>query len=270
MPTEPIATSTAGHAFGYAGPAQGLSQGAAVGSMLRHGVQLPKATLIVMAGAAMVGCTVLAPLVGGNQPGAAPACSWPLRVAGHATAPQAGLIRCYLRALADHNLAARTRSSTPPTGLRKRSSPRRPTHGPAGRARPSPSVPKTRELPPCGLTTPTASCPSSGWRLSTPTQQAPGASTSARAHLALRGQRRPRRPPGDPRASPKAESLASWYGGQGGCGKQRSPCQPLSYQQAGQSKSPTKRLRQMVVQAGRTTGNGHCVPVAGQRRLRWR
>ena len=77
-----------------------------MGSMLRRAVQLPKATLIVMAGAAMVGCTVLAPLVGDNQPGAASACSWPLRVVGHATAAQSGLIRCYLRALAGHNLAA--------------------------------------------------------------------------------------------------------------------------------------------------------------------
>ena len=77
-----------------------------MGSMLRRAVQLPKATLIVMAGAAMVGCTVLAPLVGDDQPGAAPTCSWPLRVVGHATAAQSGLIRCYLRALAGHNLAA--------------------------------------------------------------------------------------------------------------------------------------------------------------------
>lgn len=76
-------------------------------SMLRKAVRLPKATVIVMAGAAMAGCTVLAPLVGGDGlPGAAPACSWPLRVAGHATAAQAGLIRCYLHAVARHNLAA--------------------------------------------------------------------------------------------------------------------------------------------------------------------
>jgi hypothetical protein len=49
---------------------------------------------------------VLAPLAGDDRPGAAPACSWPLRVAGPATAAQAGLIRCYLRAVAGHNLAA--------------------------------------------------------------------------------------------------------------------------------------------------------------------
>jgi hypothetical protein len=39
-------------------------------------------------------------------PGAAPACSWPLRVDGHATAAQAGLIRCYLQAVAHHDLGA--------------------------------------------------------------------------------------------------------------------------------------------------------------------
>jgi len=77
-----------------------------VGSVLRGAVRLPTATVIVMAGAAMAGCTVLAPLAGDGLPGAAPACSWPLRVAGHPTAAQAGLIRCYLRALAEHNLTA--------------------------------------------------------------------------------------------------------------------------------------------------------------------
>src|SRR5437879_8004856 len=59
-----------------------------------------------MAGAVTAGCTVLGPLLGGNDPGAVPACSWPLRVVGHATAAQAGLIRCYLRAVAGHNLTA--------------------------------------------------------------------------------------------------------------------------------------------------------------------
>jgi hypothetical protein len=73
----------------------------------RRAVRLPKAAVIVMAGTAMAGCTVLAPVLGGDGlPGAAPACSWPLRVAGHATAAQAGLVRCYLRAVAEHNLAA--------------------------------------------------------------------------------------------------------------------------------------------------------------------
>jgi hypothetical protein len=36
-------------------------------------------------------------------PTSVPSCSWSLRVSGHATSEQAGLIRCYLRALADHN-----------------------------------------------------------------------------------------------------------------------------------------------------------------------
>ena len=74
-----------------------------MGSMLRRAVWLTLATAIVMAGAAMAGCTVLG---GDGLPGAAPACSWPLRVVGPATAAQSGLIRCYLRAVAGHNLAA--------------------------------------------------------------------------------------------------------------------------------------------------------------------
>jgi hypothetical protein len=41
-----------------------------------------------------------------GPPGAAPACSWPLRVEGHATAAQTGLIRCYLQAVARHDLGA--------------------------------------------------------------------------------------------------------------------------------------------------------------------
>lgn len=76
-----------------------------MGSMLRRAVRLRIATASVMAGAVIAGCTVLAPLVS-DGPGAAPACSWPLRVAGPATAAQSGLIRCYLRAVAGHDLAA--------------------------------------------------------------------------------------------------------------------------------------------------------------------
>jgi len=34
-----------------------------------------------------------------------PSCWWPLHVRGHATSAQAGLIRCYLRALAHHDAA---------------------------------------------------------------------------------------------------------------------------------------------------------------------
>jgi hypothetical protein len=36
-------------------------------------------------------------------PTSVPSCSWSLRVSGHATSDQAGLVRCYLRALADHD-----------------------------------------------------------------------------------------------------------------------------------------------------------------------
>ena len=42
-------------------------------------------------------------LVASGLPTSVPSCSWSLRVSGHATSEQAGLIRCYLRALADHS-----------------------------------------------------------------------------------------------------------------------------------------------------------------------
>jgi hypothetical protein len=41
----------------------------------------------------------------GGLPTSVPSCSWPLRVRGPATGEQAGLIRCYLRALARHDPA---------------------------------------------------------------------------------------------------------------------------------------------------------------------
>ncbi len=41
----------------------------------------------------------------GGLPTSVPSCSWPLRVRGPATGEQAGLIRCYLRALAGHDAA---------------------------------------------------------------------------------------------------------------------------------------------------------------------
>jgi len=63
-------------------------------------------TAIVLAGALTAGCAVVSPLLGGDGPGAAPSCSWPMRVSGHLIAAQAGLIRCYLQALAHHDLGA--------------------------------------------------------------------------------------------------------------------------------------------------------------------
>ncbi len=42
----------------------------------------------------------------GGLPTSVPSCSWPLRVRGQATSEQAGLIRCYLRALARHDASA--------------------------------------------------------------------------------------------------------------------------------------------------------------------
>lgn len=44
-------------------------------------------------------------LWGGGLPTSVPSCSWPLRVRGHPANEQAGLIRCYLRALAHHDVA---------------------------------------------------------------------------------------------------------------------------------------------------------------------
>jgi hypothetical protein len=37
------------------------------------------------------------------QTGGTPTCSWPLQAHGTASPPQAGLVRCYLRALANHD-----------------------------------------------------------------------------------------------------------------------------------------------------------------------
>ena len=55
------------------------------------------ASLLILAGASYV----IAVAVG--EPTSTPSCSWSLRIAGRATSEQAGLIRCYLRALADHD-----------------------------------------------------------------------------------------------------------------------------------------------------------------------
>jgi hypothetical protein len=43
-------------------------------------------------------------LRGSDGPMSAPSCSWPLRVRGHPEDGQAGLVRCYLRALADRSV----------------------------------------------------------------------------------------------------------------------------------------------------------------------
>lgn len=72
-----------------------------------HGAAGWPVLAVILAGALTAGCTLLSPVWGGNGlPGAAPACPWPLRVRGHPTAAEAGLVRCYLRAVARHDLAA--------------------------------------------------------------------------------------------------------------------------------------------------------------------
>jgi hypothetical protein len=56
-------------------------------------------------------------LIAGGLPTSVPSCSWPLTVRGPATSEQAGLIRCYLRALASHDtgglLSVADSTSTP-------------------------------------------------------------------------------------------------------------------------------------------------------------
>jgi hypothetical protein len=60
--------------------------------------------------AVLVGVVVLAAggylvwgATAGGLPTTVPSCSWPLRARGPATAERAGLVRCYLRALATHD-----------------------------------------------------------------------------------------------------------------------------------------------------------------------
>jgi hypothetical protein len=62
------------------------------------------AGLACVAVLAAAGYLAWAAIVGG-QPASVPSCSWPLQVRGHAASNQAGLIRCYLRALAHHDVS---------------------------------------------------------------------------------------------------------------------------------------------------------------------
>lgn len=60
----------------------------------------------VLAGAVLTGLggyVAWIQITTGGLPTSVPSCSWPLRVRGAATSEQAGLIRCYLRALANHD-----------------------------------------------------------------------------------------------------------------------------------------------------------------------
>jgi hypothetical protein len=71
---------------------------------------------VLAAGGFLVAAAVLP-----DGPTSVPSCSWPLRVRGPATSEQAGLVRCYLRALATHDrsgmlaVADSTRAAMPPT-----------------------------------------------------------------------------------------------------------------------------------------------------------
>lgn len=64
--------------------------------------------MAVLAGAALAGTggyLAWVQVTTGGLPTSVPSCSWALRVRGAATSEQAGLIRCYLRALASHDAA---------------------------------------------------------------------------------------------------------------------------------------------------------------------
>lgn len=80
-----------------AGAARGLGVRGAVRALVR---------VAVLAGVVLAGWGGYAAWVqvsSGGLPASVPSCSWPLRVRGAATSEQAGLIRCYLRALASHD-----------------------------------------------------------------------------------------------------------------------------------------------------------------------
>jgi hypothetical protein len=65
-----------------------------------------KRLLITVAAVAVMLVAAVAWYVKANDEGlptSVPSCTWPLRVRGPATSEQAGLVRCYLRALAAHD-----------------------------------------------------------------------------------------------------------------------------------------------------------------------
>jgi hypothetical protein len=57
---------------------------------------------LAAAGAVVAGHSAWAAI---DSPWRTPSCSWPLQVRGKATGDQPGLVRCYLKALAEHNTA---------------------------------------------------------------------------------------------------------------------------------------------------------------------
>lgn len=61
------------------------------------------AAVVVVALLALGGYRFWIDVVIGYNPTSVPSCTWPLRVHGTATTEQAGLVRCYLRALAQHD-----------------------------------------------------------------------------------------------------------------------------------------------------------------------
>jgi hypothetical protein len=72
--------------------------------------RIPIWTLIVVAAVVSVALLALVGYkavvaAGDDGPTSVPTCSWPLRVHGSASREQAGLIRCYIRALATHDVA---------------------------------------------------------------------------------------------------------------------------------------------------------------------
>jgi hypothetical protein len=60
-------------------------------------------SIAVLAGVVLLAAAWYVRASDDGLPTSVPSCSWPLRVRGLATSEQAGLVRCYLRALAAHD-----------------------------------------------------------------------------------------------------------------------------------------------------------------------
>jgi hypothetical protein len=86
----------------------------------RRSLIATRSAVIVAASALVVGVTgfvVWYQTTDGGLPDSTPECSWPVRVVGPASPEQAGLVRCYLKAVAQRDLAALTALAIPGPGL---------------------------------------------------------------------------------------------------------------------------------------------------------
>lgn len=64
---------------------------------------LPRVVAVSAVAVLAIGGLIGWKLIPAGLPTSVPSCAWSLRVRGHATSEQAGLIRCYLRAIAQHD-----------------------------------------------------------------------------------------------------------------------------------------------------------------------